>query len=115
MRSHLFNRCIASAVCGETVIDPQMLPVSATDAVIAEIARCDALSDMQLSSVCQSCGNKWSTLFDIVSFLWSEIEARAIRLMHEVNLLASVYGWNEREILSMSSLRRNMYVIMVSI
>jgi len=38
-----------------------------------------------------------------------------MRLMHEVNLLASVYGWNEREILSMSSLRRNMYVNMVSI
>lgn len=115
MRSYLFNRCIASAVRGETVIDPKVLPVSVTNSVIAEIARRDALSDMHFSSVCRNCGNKWIAPFDIVSFLWSEIEARAIRLMQEVNQLASVYGWNEREILSLSPLRRNMYLNIVSL
>ena len=42
-----------------------------------------------------------------------EIHAWAKRTLREVHTLASAYGWSEREILSMSAVRRALYLEMV--
>jgi hypothetical protein len=49
-------------------------------------------------------------MFDIVSFLWTEIAAEAKRLLREVHILASAYGWREADIFSLSPLRRQFYL-----
>jgi hypothetical protein len=45
--------------------------------------------------------------------LWAEIEVRAKRLLLEVHLLATAYGWSEAEILSLNAQRREFYLEMV--
>jgi hypothetical protein len=41
------------------------------------------------------------------------MEARAKRLLAEVHLIASAYGWSEAEILGLSRARRDFYLDMV--
>jgi len=47
-------------------------------------------------------------------FLWTEITSQARRLLHEVHLLATTYGWHEADILAMSAIRRQYYLEMVA-
>ncbi len=48
--------------------------------------------------------------FDILSYLWTEIEDWAQRLLVDVHTLAVSYGWSERDILALSPRRRRMYL-----
>jgi hypothetical protein len=74
----------------------------------------DPLTAMQLALSCPECGYQWQTAFDIESFFWSEINAWANRMLHEVHTLALRYGWREMDILAMSPWRRQFYLNMVS-
>lgn len=73
----------------------------------------DPLGETRLTLHCPSCGNDWEETLDLVSFVWSEIEARARRLLRDIHTLASAYGWTEAEILSLGEDRRTRYVEMV--
>ena len=77
------------------------------------MAAADPLAETRLTLRCPECGHQWEESFDIVTFFWAEIEARAKRLLFEVHTLASAYGWTEREILSLSESRRALYLEMV--
>jgi hypothetical protein len=85
------------------------LPPSVLELVEAEMAEADPQS-MPLSLVCAGCGQKSFVGFDIVSYFWSEINAWANRVMREVHVLASTYGWQEDYILEMSPWRRQRYL-----
>ena len=94
------------------------LPIEAwSDGELDEIgelmAQADPLAETRLELDCPKCGNHWDESLDIVAFVWSEIEARARRLLAEIHTLASAYGWTEREILSLGRNRRARYVEMV--
>jgi hypothetical protein len=52
--------------------------------------------------------------FDIASYFWDEINAWANRILREVHILASRYGWSERDILALSPWRRQFYLDMVN-
>lgn len=82
-------------------------------AVEARMAELDPRGDIELALACDACGHTWQTAFDVCAFFWEEIEARAKRLLQEVHLLASVYGWTEREVLALSDSRRAAYLEMV--
>jgi hypothetical protein len=51
-------------------------------------------------------------LVEIGQFLWTEIRARARRLLQEIDALARVYHWPEADILGMSDARRASYLEM---
>jgi hypothetical protein len=89
------------------------LPAAALDRLEEEIVGRAALADIHFAARCQSCGHRWEPAFDIGAFLWSELDVWARRLLHEVHLLASVYGWWEGDILRLSPLRRRSYLQMV--
>ncbi|QHN04125.1 hypothetical protein FTO74_12655 [Granulicella sp. WH15] len=59
---------------------------------------------------CPACGRHRAVAFDVASFFWREIESACSRLVREVDALARVYGWSEREILDMSVARRRLYI-----
>jgi hypothetical protein len=63
---------------------------------------------------CPQCAHQWQAPLDIVSFLWSEVHAWAIRLLREIHELASAYGWSEAEILALSPWRRRAYLELVN-
>jgi hypothetical protein len=77
------------------------------------LALADPMAEIVINLRCPVCGNESSEVLDIAGFLWSEIEARAKRLLWDVHALASAYGWTEREILSLSEHRRALYLEMV--
>jgi hypothetical protein len=89
------------------------LPAEIVSALTERMAQVDPYGDIQLSLNCPACGHSWAASFDIVSFFWCEIEAWAQRVLREVHILASAYGWREGDILAMSALRRQQYLEMV--
>jgi hypothetical protein len=102
----LFKRCVGDdhrAAGG---------PPARRAAIAAELAALDPGAEILLALSCVVCRHDWRSVFDIGHFLWSEIRARARRLLQEVDTLARVYHWNETEILSLSETRRNLYLEM---
>jgi hypothetical protein len=73
----------------------------------------DPLAEIALFLECPVCKNACEEALDLPAFLWAEVEARARRILQEVHVLASNYGWHESEILALSDTRRAMYLQMV--
>jgi hypothetical protein len=89
------------------------LPDAALSALVEALGECDPQAEMRFQLTCAECGQRWSALFDIVSFFWTELRARAERLLGEVHTLALAYGWSEAEILALSERRRHFYLDLV--
>lgn len=73
----------------------------------------DPMAETRMTFQCPECGERCDETLDPPSFVWSEIEARAKRLLAEVHTLASAYGWTEEEIIALSDPRRSLYLEMV--
>jgi hypothetical protein len=88
-----------------------------TDEIIenigAALAAADPMGETRVALVCPACDHAWDDSIDVASFIWTELEARARRLLWEVHSLASAYGWSESETLALSAARRAMYLEMV--
>ncbi len=110
----LIERAVLRAVHQDQDVPVARLPEQALALLEEEMAKNDPQAEVQLSLNCESCGKSWLALFDIVNFLWSEVDAWAIRLLREVHSLARAYGWREGDILSMTSWRRHCYLEMLS-
>ena len=89
------------------------MPLELIEAIAAEMEKADPQANVQLNLRCANCGHQWLSAFDIVSFLWSEIDNWARRVLHEVCVLASAFGWREADILAMSTQRRRVYIQMI--
>lgn len=122
----LFDRCLlriersGRAPGGTGSADPLLLetaadiPVEIVDAAIECMSEADRQADVWLDLTCPCCERRWKETFDIVSYLWSELQERAKELMREVHILASAYGWREAEILALSASRRQRYLEMLT-
>jgi hypothetical protein len=86
------------------------LPAGVVKAVVEKMTELDTQANVQLNLTCPSCGHNWPTVFDIASFLWTEIDDLAKRTMRDIHLLASAYGWSEDQIVGLSPGRRRWYV-----
>ena len=80
---------------------------------IRQLAEADPQADIEIVASCPACGFQWQAQFDIASLFWTEIEAWAPRVFGEVHVLASAYGWSERDILALSPWRRQHYLELV--
>ena len=103
-RQALLTRCISGAW--------RELPDSVLDAVVKRMSETDPQADVRFALECPACEHRWTALFDIVSYLWREIDVWARRVLRDVHTLASAYGWSEAEILSLSAWRRQFYLEM---
>jgi hypothetical protein len=112
-RALILQRCLLSAQQGGAPVNSDQLPPEVVAGVAKCMAEADPLADIQLDLACPSCEHRWRTVFDIVSFLWTEIEVWAWRILSDVHTLARAYGWCEREILTLSPTRRQFYMDMV--
>jgi hypothetical protein len=109
----LLERCIVEAWRAEAPCAATDLPDGVREAVTAAMAEADPQAEVELSLTCSACGVRWQAPFDIVSFLWREIDAWATRILREVHTLASTYGWSERDILDLSPWRRRYYIQLI--
>jgi uncharacterized protein (UPF0212 family) len=111
-RATLLERCVETAQRNGLDVRLSDLPEEAMIAIGEAIRKADPHAEIDIALNCPACGHQWQSLFDIAAFLWGEIEDWAQRLLLDVHLLASAYGWSEREILSMSPRRRGLYLEM---
>jgi len=112
-RYRLVSRCLLSVRHDDAPAPSDPLPDEVVDAVSERMASADPLADVQLALACPLCSHRWRATFDIVSFLWREIESMAGRLLRDVHALASAYGWHERDILALSPVRRQFYLALM--
>jgi hypothetical protein len=112
-RRSLFQRCILQAEENGVAVPADQLPEQAVNAVAAYMSQIDPQADVQLALTCPACAHQWQASFDIVRFLWSELDAWAIRTLRAVHNLASAYGWREADILAMGPWRRQLYLELI--
>jgi len=108
--SELIARLITEARWQDRPIEIAQLPAEVIAALGERMTDLDPQTEVRFSMSCFSCNEPWSPIFDIMSFLWSEINVIARQLLTDVMTLARYYGWSEQEILAMSEVRRNTYL-----
>ncbi len=109
-RRMLAERCVLEATRAGQGSSLAELPEAVVDKMGSLMSETDPLADIWLTLACPVCGHTWQAAFDIVSYLWSEIETWAYRTLKEVDSLAKAYGWSEEEILRLSAWRRHFYI-----
>ena len=114
VRRLLLKRCLLQIQSNGVETSSEVLPVEVMDAIAGCMAEADPQADVRLALICPRCGHRWQAAFDIGAFFWREIEAWAERTLRQVHLLATRYGWRERDILAMSARRRQWYLNLVS-
>jgi hypothetical protein len=110
-----FARCVVSARAGKRSIDAAAIPPAVVAEAGRRLAEADPQADMRFALACPACRNEWTAPFDIVQFLWTELNAWASRVFADVHALASAYGWSESEILALRPERRRAYLQMVGV
>lgn len=113
-QEELLLRCIVSAKLKRKKVLTSKLPAKVLSALGQRIQELDPQAEISIALNCPECSHAWDVLFDIVSFLWAELNAWAERTLKMVHVLASSYGWTEQEIFNTSPVRRQLYLTMVS-
>jgi hypothetical protein len=82
-------------------------------AIEERLAAADPLAELRLHFDCPACSASFDESLDLCRFVWAAIDSRAKRILREVHVLASAYGWSEGQILALSPSRRSAYLQMV--
>jgi len=114
----LLERCVLDVRARDAesalvpVIEP--LPAAVVSAIDARMGEVDAQAQVQLAMTCPACRREFHAPFDVVGFLWTELERWSRALLREVHVLASAYGWTEPDVLALGHARRRFYLEQVS-
>jgi hypothetical protein len=106
----LRRRCLVVASATGDPVDPTAVPADLLARAEAAMAEADPLAEVLVGLTCPECGTAFESDLDLGSFVWAEVEARARRVLHEVDTLARAYGWTEGDVLSLSDSRRSTYL-----
>ena len=90
----LMRRCVSRAQRGALEVDVAALPDAVVTGLGTEMARLDPDAQVQVALVCPACGGASQMDFDVVSYLWSEVDDWAHRILADVHTLARAYGWS---------------------
>lgn len=107
-------RCIVGAGKSGTETDPAALPPEILEEIGDRMGEEDPLSLITMELHCPSCYKQWEATFDIMHYLWKEIDSWAQKMLRDVASLAKAFGWSEKEILRMTPSRRNLYLDIVT-
>lgn len=113
-RTQLAHRCLLHAKQAGQPLTAEAIPAEAIAHLSRHLADADPQAEILLDFQCPACQHPWQSLFDIVEFFWSELQAQAQQILREVHVLARAYGWREMDILALSSTRRQFYLDLVS-
>lgn len=109
-QQQLLSRCLLKIEQQGTGCDFEELPAAVLVSLIDHLEVLDPQADIRLNLTCPECSHVWTVLFDIASFLWTEINDWAEHMLQTVYQLAAGYGWSEQEILRLSPVRRQLYL-----
>lgn len=112
-RQLILEKCIERAEKNSEQVPVDRIPKEVIESIEQHMEENDPHADRQISVQCPTCHHVYTVDFDITSFFWKEVERYALILLRKVHILATAYGWSEREILTMSPARRDMYLELV--
>lgn len=107
----LLKKCVDFSALPPALSLP--IPDDLKMAIIQKMEECDPQADLHFDMHCPECDHDWGMCFDIMSYLWIELNDWATGLLQDVYLLAKNFGWSERDILEMGQFRRNLYINML--
>lgn len=108
-RQELLARCLVDA--SVDVFDlPEPRLAELIEIIGDGLAEADPHSVVDVAATCAECGHGWPAELDLVGLVWAEVDAWARRLLTDVHVLASAYGWTESDVLSVGSARRQFYL-----
>lgn len=110
----LLALCVLEIQCSGKACEVDDLSGRALQALNRRMEKEDPQADIRMAISCPHCSYQWEAQFDIESYLWTEINSWAERMLQDVHKLASAYGWSEHDILNMSPVRRQLYLGMVN-
>jgi hypothetical protein len=108
-QDELLTHCILSVEHAGQNSPISSLPKHIIETIGTRIEALDPQAEISINLQCPECSHQWDVLFDITSFLWTELNDWAERTLQLIHKLARGYGWTEREILNLSPIRRQLY------
>lgn len=109
----LITDCILEVQHGQSEYETESLPDPVLNAISQRMEEEDPQAIISMLLNCPVCLHKWESRFDIMSYLWAEIDNWARRILNEVFVLARAFGWPESDILNMNPRRRQTYLDML--
>lgn len=109
----LLERCVIEARGPSGPLAATDLPAPVLAAVEEAMAAADPFAHLSVAAGCAVCGEPIALWLEPGHLYWTELVARARRLMGEVHRLATAYGWSEHDILAMDPVRRAGYLELV--
>lgn len=105
-------QCLLETAFEQQQIPAATLPPGILDMVQQRMSEEDPQADISILLDCPVCKHQWEAVFDIGTYLWTEIHQWSLHLLQEVGLLAKAFSWSEQDILNMSARRRQLYIEM---
>jgi len=107
----LLSSCVVQCSDSRGVAcDVTHLPDGVLEALGAALERIEPGASVEFDVICAECGAQWSAPMDCADVVWTEIQARAERLLLDIDVLARTYGWREDDVLALSDTRRAAYL-----
>jgi hypothetical protein len=111
----LLRRCVLSAAGPDgSVVSADRLPPPVRAELARSMSNADPLAEVLVDVTCPACGANFQSDLDVAAFVWTEVEARARRVLLDVDILARAYGWTEGDVLALSEARRAAYLRLVT-
>lgn len=108
----LIRNCIVDSTLTSKQIEN--IPKDLKDKIVQKMEENDPQANIVMNLSCPECKNTWNATFDIMQYLWTELNDWAVQLIQDVYVLASNFGWAERDILEMDRFRRSLYLKMIN-
>ena len=112
--ANLISGCILSITKDKKAHAADQLSQEIIEMINQRMSEEDAQADIKMVLSCPECKKQWEAPFEIMRYLWLEIDNWANHLLQEVAILARAFSWSEQEILNLSFNRRRMYLEMIS-
>ena len=103
------QRAMLSHLCLAGELRPQDCAQAA-----AALAQADPLVAFSVVSGCPGCGFEAEIEIDLEALALQRLAAQQRRLLRDVHVLASRYGWSETEVMALSPTRRARYVELIA-
>lgn len=106
----LLECCVEEIVEDGVALDEVETTAAERTALSAAIEAADPLCDLRFELTCVDCDGAVTAELDVPDIVWRELDHHARRIVSDVHMLASAYGWTESECLALSPARRAIYL-----
>jgi hypothetical protein len=90
------------------------VPAAVVERLSARFEALDPAARIVVDLGCAECGAALRASVDLAEFVAAGVDRLVEQLQREIHVIASAYGWTEREILALPPSRRRRYVAMIA-